>query len=128
MTYDDATDLIQVLAAAYPREVTDDMIVLWAGVFQDDDLDRVAEAVGEWIETDQFFPTPAGIKDTMRQHARRRLMEREALPAIDYRQEIGGPAGGFKIAYDSYVKQCKRDGVKPQTYEKFRGKLPRAKS
>ena len=66
MTSDETTSILLVLTGAYPNEVTTEMLHLWSNVFVNDNADAVANAAQEWINHEQFWPTPAGLRKYMR--------------------------------------------------------------
>lgn len=136
MNADQTVIALRQLAAAFPREITRDVIELWHNVFDDTPDERVQAAVAEWIKTAEHFPSPAQLRSVMRSQLRRQQME--APPALPEptdpepddtgrprdRRRILPPSEGIDIAYASYVRECERRGIPPRTRQSFAERLP----
>ena len=116
MTGADMVTVMEVFAATYGREVTEEQIAVWANVFADADPTRVAAAARVWIEEQPRFPTPADIRTTMRS------MREPSRPAVGRVSErIVPPSEGIPIAYAAYCAERRRQGKPEVTYAEFRG-------
>jgi hypothetical protein len=59
-------ELMSVLTAAYPRQITGrNTLAVYAQALADLDPDEVREAVAEHVATSRFFPTIAEIRDSV---------------------------------------------------------------
>lgn len=142
MTKDETVIALRALTAAFPRKIDDDVVELWGNVFADTPMDRMMVAVKEWVTTAERFPTPAQLKGVMRDHARRREMDmtpderQAALPAPpDYVEPETGVIlsstriptvpEGLEIGYRAYVREVKKQGREPKSFDEFRGKVAR---
>lgn len=76
MNSQEAQAVLRMCAGVYPNtEVTSDMVEMWTNGFATTEAQTVAAAVDEWILTNEWWPTIAGIRDVMRgQAAGRRVI------------------------------------------------------
>lgn len=70
MNKQEAQSVLRMCAGVYPNtEVTADMLEMWTNGFALADARDVAAAVDDWILTNEWWPTVAGIRDIMRSRA-----------------------------------------------------------
>jgi len=126
MTPIEVQQVLTVLDAAYPNtEVTDEMAALWVNALADDDTTRVRNAVEQYVRNEEWFPTPASLRQYIRDAARREQMAdpgHRALP--EGRGQYPTFAEGIQIAYESYCREVRKQGREPRTFEQFRGSVP----
>ncbi|MCJ7725652.1 MAG: replicative helicase loader/inhibitor [Acidimicrobiia bacterium] len=114
--------VLTVLGAAYPQtEITPEMVALWTNTLSNDDTSQVRHAVEQYVTNEQWFPTPASLRQYVRDAARREAMDTPPPRAIERGALISGKEGGWEIMYRSYVHQCERDGKTPRSFEQITG-------
>lgn len=71
MNREEANLLVRQAAAPFTStEITQDLVDMWANAFYDNDPILVHDAINQWIATEDWFPTIAGLRAIMRQIAR----------------------------------------------------------
>jgi len=121
MTYDECQEMVEVAHATYGGVMSPATVEVWANTFASDDAERMAEALALWLESEERFPTPAGLRQKARESARREIMEapQRAIAPGQYPTF----AEGIQIAYDSYCLEVHRQGREPKPFDQFRHSL-----
>lgn len=116
--------VLTVLTGAYPHyEIPDETALLWAELFSGDEYRHVNLAVSQWVVRESRFPAPSDIKAQVRILENREREANEQPRPVERGRLIGGPEGGFDIAYNSYCDYVTAEGREPQSFEQFVGKL-----
>ena len=116
MNSSDIASLFQVLQAAYPHvEFTDDQQMLWANAFENDASHTVLMGARNWIETETFFPSIAGIRQKAREAvlAQQRDRDMSWTPRTDPRETYPPFQDGVAIAAKAWQEDCDSRGVEP---------------
>lgn len=123
MNSTETAQILTVLSGAYPnQEVTDETAMLWANAFAGDSMSDVKVAVIDWINNEQWWPTPAGIRERIR-NAKRQQQYEQPRPALPSGVEWMPYPEGVRVAYDAYCRQVRKDGKTPREFDSFRKSL-----
>lgn len=120
MTGAEVAILLAALQAAYRIEITDAMAALWLNTLRDVEYEIAAPAVELWMDEQEQFPTPAGIRSTIRAIRRNAEPARMAIPGGTSARAVPFPEG-IQIAYQAYCHERARQGKLALPYEQFRG-------
>lgn len=124
MTPTEVQQVLTVLGAAYPAtEITDEMVALWINTLADDETSRVRTAVEQYVRSEEWFPTPASLRQYVRDVARREQMDTPSNALPEGRGQYPTFAEGIQIAYESYSREVRRQGREPKTFDQFRHNL-----
>lgn len=114
MNTSDIANLMRVLQAAYPHtEITDEMYELWYNAFAENGTSQVTLAARTWIDTEQYFPTVAGIRQKMADNIRQQAREAAWTPRSDPHDHTVSFEDGRTIAALAYERHCEAEGREP---------------
>ena len=114
MNSSDTAACLAVVAGGFPTlEITDEMAMLWDNAFASDDAHIVKAAVVEWINTEQFPPTVAGIRQKMRELRAAQARDLSWTSRRDPQDRTVSFADGQAIAAVAYDEECTRQGREP---------------
>lgn len=105
---------LTVVAGGYPTlEITDEMALLWDNAFASDDGHTVKAAVVAWVNTEQFPPTVAGIRQKMREARAAQARDLSWTSRRDPQERTVSFDEGRAIAAIAYEAECTRQGREP---------------
>jgi len=120
MTYDECQEMVEVAHATYGGVMSPATVEVWANTFANDSAERMATALGLWLETEERFPTPAGLRQKAREIAHRESMIGHGNTLPPAAGQYPTFAEGIQIAYESYCRQARQLGNEPKPFEQFR--------
>jgi len=127
MNHDEARELVEIASANYQTVLNPQTVDVWASTFVMDSADKMATALALWIEEEERFPTPAGLRHKARAEARRAAMTTGA-PAIEAPRSgpgrLLGPEEGLPIAYSAYCAEVRGQGREPKPFDEFCKQVP----
>lgn len=125
MNANETADCLAVIQGGYPTlEITVEMGLLWRNAFAADDPERVQAGLIEWINTEEFPPTVAGIRGKMRDlAAAARRAELQASTGSNVTVMRPSPERGRELARVAYENQCRALGREPRP-DAFRSEIP----
>ena len=102
------------IAGNYPHfHPTDEMVLLWQEAFATTPAMTVMPALGEWINTEEYPPTIAGIRSKMRENASAQARELAWTSRPEPNEVYLDFATGRAIAAAAYERDCQEQGKEP---------------
>lgn len=112
MNAEQTVQVVRVFQLAYPHiEVTPDQFALWSNSFANDDINRVLPAARLWVDTEEYWPTIAGLRNKMRERAIAQERELSWTSRPEPYETYPTFEEGRAIAAAAYEGDCERRGV-----------------
>ena len=94
--------------------VTDEMALMWAEAFAQSDGQSVIRGLNDWINTERYPPTIAGIREKMRDAVQQQAREVAWTSRPDPLEPASiHPREGKEIAARAYEAHCHSEGREP---------------
>ena len=109
-----ATAMTRIAGAYGHVSITDEMALMWAEAFAQNEGGLVLRGVTDWINTESYPPTIAGIRSKMRDASAQQAREVAWTSRPDPLEPAHvHPREGKEIAAQAYENHCRSEGREP---------------